>query len=206
VKLGFENKKKTLWAAALGVLAFAVLAYELIPLFSGSPTQAASAPVAVETPAGSKVQGKAATKLGKQPKTDNLDPTLRLDLLAASEKTEYEGNGRNIFVSQADEVVIPKPLAPGIKGQQDISETQAPPWVPPSVPTAPPIPLKFYGFASSPGEPKKIFLKLNEDVFVAAEGEIVDRRYKVMRISANSVEIEDVVNSGPPQSIPLTQG
>ena len=66
--------------------------------------------------------------------------------------------------------------------------------------------MKFYGFASRPGEPKRIFLKLGEDVFVAGEGEIVDRRYKVIRISPNSVEIQDVVNSGPPQTIPLTQG
>jgi len=71
---------------------------------------------------------------------------------------------------------------------------------------APPIPLKFYGFASSPGEPKKIFLKLGEDVFVAGEGEIVDRRYKVIHISNTSVEIQDVLNSGPAQNIPLTQG
>jgi hypothetical protein len=40
---------------------------------------------------------------------------------------------------------------------------------------------------------------------VAGEGEIVNRRYKVVHISANSVEIQDVVNSGPSQSIPLTQ-
>ena len=60
--------------------------------------------------------------------------------------------------------------------------------------------------ASRPGEPKKVFLKSGEDVFVAGEGEMVDRRYKVIRISATSVEIQDVVNSGPPQSIPLTQG
>jgi hypothetical protein len=66
--------------------------------------------------------------------------------------------------------------------------------------------LKFYGFASSPGEPKKIFLKNGDDVFVAGEGEIVDRRYKVIRITNTSVEIQDVVNSGPPQTIPLTQG
>jgi hypothetical protein len=207
VKLGLENKKKTMWAAGLGVLGLVALAYQLIPLFSGSPTQAASAPATVDAPAAaSKVQGKAATKLGKQLKTDNLDPTLRLDLLAASEKTEYEGNGRNIFVSQAEDVVIPKPLAPGIKGPQNVEEAAASIYTPPAVPTAPPIPLKFYGFASSPGEPKKIFLKLNEDVFVAAEGEIVDRRYRVRKISTNSVEIEDVVNSGPPQNIPLTQG
>jgi hypothetical protein len=109
-------------------------------------------------------------------------------------------------VSQADEVVIPKPLAPGIKGAQNAQDAAAIIYTPPPNPTAPPIPLKFYGFASSPGEPKKIFLKLDQDVFVAAEGEIVDRRYRVRKISTNSVEIEDVVNSGPPQSIPLTQG
>ena len=42
--------------------------------------------------------------------------------------------------------------------------------------------------------------------FIAGEGEIIDRRYKVVRISPTSVEIQDVVGSGPPQSIPLTQG
>jgi hypothetical protein len=66
--------------------------------------------------------------------------------------------------------------------------------------------LKFFGFANQPGEPKKIFLSQGEDVFIAGEGEIIDRRYKVVHISATSVEIQDVVNSGPPQIIPLTQG
>ena len=45
-----------------------------------------------------------------------------------------------------------------------------------------------------------------ENVWVAGEGEIVNRRYKVIRISPTSVEMQDVVNSGPPQNIPLTQG
>jgi hypothetical protein len=41
-------------------------------------------------------------------------------------------------------------------------------------------------------------------VFVASEGDIVDRRYRVLRISATSVEIEDILNNNR-QSIPLTQ-
>ncbi len=76
----------------------------------------------------------------------------------------------------------------------------------PTVPPPTPIPLKFFGFASKPGEPKKIFLQQGEDIFVAGEGEIVNRRYKVLRISPTSVEMQDVVGSGPPQNIPLTQG
>jgi hypothetical protein len=66
--------------------------------------------------------------------------------------------------------------------------------------------LKFFGFASKPGEAKKIFLSEGEDVWVAGEGEIVNRRYKVIRIAPTSVEMQDVVNSSPPQNIPLTQG
>lgn len=206
MKLGLENKKKAMWAATLGVVAVAVFAYEIFPFFTGSssPTSSAqaAAPTLTRTPA-QRPTGKAALKLGKKLKVDSLDPTLRLDLLSAAERTQYEGNGRNIFVSQAEDVRIPTPIERGnTDGQQDTQEAYRTPTPPP----APPIPLKFYGFASSPGEPKKIFLKLGEDVFVAGEGEIVDRRYKVVRISNTSVEIQDVVNSGPPQNIPLTQG
>lgn len=201
MKLGFENKKKAMWAVGLGVLGIALLGWQIAPFFAGPSTEASSAqavaPVEKHTPP-------RGTRASKVPKPDNLDPTLQLDLLASSEKREYEGNGRNIFVSQAEDVVIPKAVAPG---QTDTGQPGQPAaWTPPPVQQAPPIPLKFYGFASSPGEPKRVFLKLNEDVFVAGEGEIVDRRYKVIRISANSVEIQDVVNSGPPQNIPLTQG
>ena len=209
MQLGLENKKKTMWAAALGIVAVLVFAYELIPLFTGSPTPdssaQAAAPTLSHTPPPRAAGGKAALKLGKkQPHLDSLDPTLRLDLLASSEKTQYEGNGRNIFVSQAEDVVIPKPVAPGNVDHR--TEEARGIYTPPPVAAAPPIPLKFYGFASSPGEPKRVFLKMGEDVFVAGEGEIVNRRYKVVRISTNSVEIQDMVYSGPPQNIPLTQG
>ncbi len=210
MKLGFENKKKTTYAAVLGAIAVLVLGYQLLPLFSGSsaPAVSADAPAAAEAPVASRGQAHspAGKTASKKPKVDNLDPTLQLDLLATSEKTEYEGSGRNIFVSQREEdIVIPKPGAPGNTDTPQEEEAQHV-YTPPAIPQPPPIPLKFYGFASSPGEPKKIFLKNGEDVWVAGEGEIVDRRYKVMRISATSVEIQDVVNSGPPQSIPLTQG
>jgi hypothetical protein len=195
VQLGLENKKKTMWAAALGGLALLLVAYEFIPFFMGSPSETTSSAQAAG-PAAVRVTARSGGKQGKKVKTESLDPTLRLDLLAASEQTKYEGSGRNIFVSQAEEVVIQKPIAPGAT---DTYRTPPPP-------VAPPIPLKFFGFASKPGEPEKIFLEQGEDVWVAAEGEIVDRRYKVVRITKTSVEIQDVVNSGPPQTIQLTQG
>jgi len=202
VQLGFENKKQMTWAAVLGVIALLVCAYEILPFFSGSSTPASSAQAAAPSLVPARpATGRGATKPGKKPKTVSLDPTLRLDLLATAEKTPYEGSGRNIFVSEREEVVIEHPKGPGVTDHQP-----DPGYITPHPEPPPPIPLKFYGFASSPGEPKKIFLKNGDDVFVAGEGEIVDRRYKVIRISTTSVEIQDMVYSGPPQNIPLTQG
>jgi len=129
----------------------------------------------------------------------SLDPTLHFDLLKGSEDTKYGGTGRNIFrvfVEPPPQPIVPVVPHPG-------------PPVPASPQVTPPPPsnLRFYGFATSrPDGAKRIFLTKNEDVFIAAEGDIVDRRYKVVRISATSVEIQDMVYSGQPQTIALTQG
>jgi hypothetical protein len=69
----------------------------------------------------------------------------------------------------------------------------------------PPINLKFFGFKSEPGQPKRVFLSSGDDVFVAGEGDLVNRRYRVIKINAGSVEIEDVLNNNK-QTIPLSQG
>jgi len=205
VQLGFENKKQTMWASVLGVIAVLAMAYTVIPWLTSSstPTSSAQAAAPVVSHAAAPRVG---AKPGKKPRVENLDPTLRLDLLASTEQTIYEGHGRNIFVSQADDVKIEKPMGTGTT--DGANPTKEPSYVTPAIPTAPPIPLKFYGFASRPGEPKKIFLKSlsGEDVWVAGEGEIVNRRYKVLQITPTSVSIQDMVFSGPPQNIPLTQG
>ena len=95
------------------------------------------------------------------------------------------------------QIDIPKPVVP--------VHVAAPVVVPQGPPPPPPINLKFFGFANKPGEPKKIFLSQGEDVFIAGEGDIVDRRYKILHITPVSVEVEDVLNNNR-QSIPLTQG
>lgn len=206
MKLGTENRRNTILAAVLGVLALILVGYQFIPTSSTSASTGAGTvsplnPLTIPARASSKRN--AASASGKKERApQSLDPTLQLQQLAAIEQIKYEGVGRNIFVSQA-EVEIPKPLAPGTVGANGAPAGQ---WQPPAVPAAAPIPLKFFGFANQPGEPKKIFLSKGDDVFIAGEGEIVDRRYKVVRISPTSVEIQDVVGSGPVQNIPLTQG
>lgn len=205
MKLGTENRKQMIAAIVLGGLLLVIVAYEAMTSFS---TNASTAPTYATTepePASAKVphatRRGAATSSGKKPRpAQDLDPTLHLQQLAATEQIQYEGSGRNIFVAQPDPV-IPSPLGPGTTDPRKDAT-----WQPPAIAAAPPIPLKFFGFASHPGEPKRIFLSKGDDVFIAGEGEIVDRRYKVLRISPNSVEMQDVVGSGAPQTIPLTQG
>jgi hypothetical protein len=194
VQIGSENRKKVMWAAGLGIVAVLLVVYEFFgsssaPVTAAQPTAGSSAhPVLRRTRGG----------VNKPVSEPRLDPTLDLSLLAQTENTKYTGNGRNIFVAQAEP--IPKPIAPA--NIPDTGSLTPPP--PPPPPPPPQIPLKFFGFANKPGEPKKAFLSQGEDVFIAVEGDIVDRRYKVIHIGPMSVEIEDVLYNNR-QSIPLTQ-
>jgi hypothetical protein len=199
VKLGAENRVKLGAAIALMVIAALVLLFN-----SGGSAPTAAGPAF--TPPGPGSQSTAPPRPAPRAKAHgkkvsaaprSLDPTLRYDWLKASEDTKYEGTGRNIFLAQAE---IPQPVAPAQTREEREAANRPPPPPPP-----PPINLKFFGFASKPGEAKKIFLSEGEDVFIAAEGEVVDRHYKVLRISPTSVEIEDVLNNNR-QSIPLTLG
>jgi hypothetical protein len=193
VQVGSENRKKVLWASVLGGLALLLVAYQLIGSMSSPVTAAQPTATTGTKPRTRIVHGKE-----KPVGDERLDPTLDLSLLAQTEQTKYTGVGRNIFVAQADP--IPKPLAPA---QIEATGPVGPP-APPPPPPPPPINLKFFGFANKPGEPKKIFLSQDGDVFIAVEGDIVNRRYKIIHISPTAVEVEDVLYNNR-QSIPLTQ-
>src|SRR4051794_13475534 len=82
--------------------------------------------------------------------TQSIDPRLRLDLLNTAQNTKYEGGARNIFAKAAEPPPseIPKAITPPINPNP---QPQGPP--PP-----PPINIKFFGFASRPGDVKQVFL------------------------------------------------
>jgi hypothetical protein len=185
VKIGAENKKQLYWMIALLVIAIPLAIYE----FGGMGTSAAAPPAPATTSNTSAKKGGAVLAA-----SNLLDPTLHTEILDASRHVKYEAGGRNIF--RMEEPPIPKPIAPP-------RPTATPIPTPTPVPPPPPIPLKFYGFASKSNEPKKVFLAEGPSIFVARQGEIVDRRYKVVQISNNSVTIEDLLTNNR-QPIPLT--
>ena len=194
MKIGAENKKQIYWLMALGAIAVILLFRMFLASSGPTPTAAPTAPNPF--PAQSDAANLSPNARGKSA-APPLDPTLRTDLLKNSEGAEYKGTGRNIFEAQATPPPrIPQPIHPVVTPPPQIATTPPPP---------PPIPLKFYGFANKPGQPKSIFLANGEDVFIGREGDIVNRRYKIVHISPSHVEIEDVLNNNR-QTIPLTQG
>lgn len=209
MKLGTHNRKVIIGVSAL--FALAVLMFARMMWVSAGSTSAAPP---VTTGTGPTTSGKAAgatqrrghlrtsdKKTTKPSEAPTLDPRLKLGLLELAENTDYAGTGRNIFQDQA-EPAIPQPVAPAMKPKAQPAEQQGPPPPPPP----PPINLRYFGFASNNGSPvRKAFLSNGDDVFVAAEGDIVNRRYKILRINPTSIEIQDVLSNNT-QSIPLSQG
>jgi hypothetical protein len=191
VKIGAENKKQVRWMIALLSVLLLVGIYNFVDFGTSS-----AAPPSASSAAGQASQpGKKAG--GAAPLADaTLDPRFHKEILAASQSIKYESGGRNIFRMEEPKIekvaVNVRPLA-----GPDMPPTPTP------TPPPPPIPLKFYGFASKPNEQKKVFLDHDGEVYVARQGDIVERKYKVVQINNTNVVIEDVLNNNS-QTIQLT--
>ncbi|HUS19337.1 MAG TPA: hypothetical protein VMZ25_06780 [Terriglobales bacterium] len=198
MKLGFDNKRELAIMVLVVLLALWVISRFFTP---SGPVVTASKPPATKAPASGATETQVSADRNKRKDVlkflkPSLDPSLRFDLLKSSEQTAYEGGKRNIFREQMEEVKIPQPISQVVKPTPPID---------PGPPPPPPINLKYYGFANKPGEARRVFLSSGDEVFIAEEGQIIQRRYKIIKISASSVEVEDVLNNNK-QTIPLTQG
>ena len=135
-----------------------------------------------------------------------IDPTLRLDLLTKVQAVNVEGGSRNLFQFGA----APPPEAPEQEGPRVVPKTpeqlakeQEEANKPPTPAGPPPINLKYYGYSNVRGEPrKKAFFLDGEDILVGAEGELVKKRYRVVRIGISSVVMEDT-ESKHQETLPL---
>ena len=196
MKIGAENKKEVRWMIALLAILLLVGIYNFVDFGTSSANSPAPAP-ATSTQTTTQTTRKSTSASATQLTDSTLDPRLRLDILAVSQSKKYEAGGRNIF--RMEELKSITPIVGSVRKEYTV---EAPP-TPTPTPPPPPIPLKFYGFASKGSDPKRIFLADEGEVFVARQGDIVERKYKVIQINNTSVVIEDMLNSNR-QTIQVT--
>lgn len=121
----------------------------------------------------------------------DIDPTLRLDLLARLQSVQPASGGRSLFeVAPPPAPVLPKPKGPIV-----IPKPLPAPNPPATVSSVPVlnIPLKYYGFVkpAARGEINRGFFLDGDNVVVAAEGELLKQRYLVVSLTPNTARIED---------------
>jgi hypothetical protein len=174
MKLGAENRKRTVAAFFIIGLALVLIGRRLVSSDSlYFPTQVAPRN-------GSTLAQDPNDKMGDDSRV--LDPTLRYAQLQIIEIERYQGSGRNIFHDEAalvrrEHSPVPLPLPP----------------TPVSAASEQKIALRFFGFVSMLDVPRKGCFGDGDDVFVAGEGQIVNRRYRILKIKTNSVEVEDLI-------------
>jgi hypothetical protein len=143
----------------------------------------------------------------------SIDPTLRLDLLAKVQGQELATAGRNPFqFGQPPPPPIPKappidPKALAAAKEKEKAKAVETPKAPEGPPKPPPLNLawKYYGYTSPRGSTqKRVFFLDGEDILTANEGEVLKKKYKVVRIGVNSVVMEDI-DTKSQQTLPLAE-
>ena len=209
MKLGADPKKVAILAGLLLVAGYFIITN----VFSGPAPQSASQavrartemPVEIGRPAPRAEIRKTKTnrnqefrpslkprKPGESVDLSSIDATLRLDLLAKLQDVKAQGGERSLFdfgsvpPPKPGPKVIPKPI-------YTVALPPPPPPGPPPPPPPPRIALKFYGYTMPvPQGAKRAFFLDGEDILVASEGDVVKKRYRVVRIGVNSVLVEDL--------------
>lgn len=127
----------------------------------------------------------------------DIDPTLRLDLLARLQSLPFAPSARSLFDAG------PAPVSPDAAKLMAASKIINPGPKPPMMPGAavpppqPPIPLKFYGFIQPRGVagPNRGFFLEGDNVLVGAEGQVLLKKYKIVQLSASSAVMEDTTSN-----------
>jgi hypothetical protein len=116
----------------------------------------------------------------------NVDnPALRLDILQRFLALQYKGVHRSIFSAS-----LPPPPAP--------PPSKVPVNVAPPIPTGPPpltVDAKYFGYVSDfGGNHRRAFFATpnNEDVIIAGEGDTLLGRFRIVRLTSTTADVEEV--------------
>jgi len=133
--------------------------------------------------------GDAAPRRGAQPTAASAAPDVRLEALEA-ERPKPGPAERDLFRFK------PKPPPPPPK---PVAAPVAPvPTGPPPPPPPPPIPYKFIGKLEGPGQTGRIAVLSDGrgTPLYGREGDIIEGRFRILRIGAESIEMEHIDGRG----------
>lgn len=128
----------------------------------------------------------------------SLPPALKLATLEPVAGKPAEN--RNPF--RFGEPPPPPPPPPRPKVEAPPPTPQVPPGPPPPPPGPPPIQLKFVGVLQLPNGMKRAALTDGRATMLGGEGDVIDGRYRIVKIGVESIVMEYVDGKGR-QTIPL---
>ena len=139
----------------------------------------------------------------RAPETANMPVAdVKLELLQ-QHRPELEDAERNLFRFQAR----PAPPAPAAEAKPAGAPKPATPAVvvPSGPPPLPPIPLRFIGLVDAPTQAGRVavFSDGRNNVFYGQDGDIIEGRYTVLKVSPDAAELSYVDGRGR-QTIRLT--
>jgi hypothetical protein len=137
------------------------------------------------------------------------NPHPRLEDIPRAAKTEYKSSGRNIFsyAVQATVSGAQKPGAAIVPPKNSCGIESGPCPEPPPPPLVLPSNIKFFGFGVVPnGTSRQAFFHdtNGDEVYVVGEGEILLKRFRILRIGNASLEFEEI-SSGRTGTAPLVE-
>jgi hypothetical protein len=139
-----------------------------------------------------------------------VDPALNLHWLAKLKEVEPSANGRNLFQFGAPPKEPDKklPTEPVVQVARFVGPKYIPPPPPAQPPPPPPprpVPYKYYGYATARVNGKRTAFFLDGDeIFLAKEGDVLKKRFRIVRLNATSVVMEDMDDKRQ-QTVPLAE-
>jgi hypothetical protein len=178
-----DQRRQVILLAVLATGLAALVIWQLRPAADGG---VATAPAA----RGQSAAARTAPGAEAEP-SDPLE--VSLDRLAAI-RPEPAGSNRNPFRFRPDPPPAPPPSLPP-------SATRAPaeelgPTGPPTPPPPAPIAFKFIGVLTAEGPGKVAVLSDGRAVYHGREGEIIEGRYRIIRIGEESIQMEHLDGRG----------
>ncbi len=131
-----------------------------------------------------------------EPPAESLVPSLRLGELQTA-RAEPAGPDRNLFRMQPRTAAPPPDSMPQSEAEDSEPAPFAPPPPPPATASLPPIALKFIGIVEGEDEVGRLaVLSDGRFVYHGRVGEVIEGRYRIMRIGDESIEMEYVDGRG----------